>query len=402
MKEFNLENEAKIIYKQVPGAMTSFCIGFEAGANSEEGFNFGVAHALEHMLYKGTKSKSEREINLELDRIFAFNNAMTNYPYVIFYGSCSSEDFKDGFELISDILINPKFSEEGFKEEMDVILQECKEWKEDFTQYCEDELFLNSYKNKRISEMIIGNEESIKGITLEELKRFYDTYYVGGNCVITVVSSLDLGEVQGVLKEFNLRKNPKKQVVIPKETNKSGKYEKKVLGFNGGKIQYIYDIQGLEKKELEALSIYSMYLGEGMSSALFEEVRNKKGYAYDISSTLKVEKGIEVFTINTGTSKEKIKDVIESIDEVLQKSIEDIEKMTKEEVESLKRRLSLKREFWSERSVELAKHITTNEVMFGNGVDYVKFRENIQPVEKEDILETVKRVIKNPSVQVLS
>lgn len=401
MNKFYLGNGVKVIYKQIPGTMTSFCIGFEAGANSEEDFNLGVAHSLEHILFKGTKTKNEIEINLALDRIFAFNNAMTNFPYVIYYGSCSSFDFKEGFELFSDIIINSSFNKDGFKEEIDVILQECKEWKEDFSQYCEDELFYNSYREKRTKEIIIGKEESIKAITLEELKEFYNKFYVGENCVITIISSLDIDQIRHIVEGFNINKGRYKEINIPGETNNPGVYYKKISGFEGAKIQYIYDIKDLSVKELEALSLFSMYIGEGMSSLLFQEVRNNKGYAYDIYSSVKKEKGIEVFSINTSTSKENINNVIKSIDYVLNKSKKDIKKISSMDVESLKNRLILKREFWLERSVELAKYVTTNEIMFKRGIESLNFKDNLIDIDRELILDVVERVINNASIEVL-
>jgi predicted Zn-dependent peptidase len=115
----------------------------------EEGFNLGTAHAVEHMVFKGTARRSERQINDEMDSYFGFNNAMTNYPYAIYYGTVSSEDFDKGFELFSDILMNPLFPFEGFDEEIRVILEELRDWKEDPTQRCEDILFSNCFSLRK-------------------------------------------------------------------------------------------------------------------------------------------------------------------------------------------------------------------------------------------------------------
>ena len=101
-----------------------------------DGKKYGIAHATEHMIYKGTKNRSEEDINKELSQIFGFQNAMTNFPYVIYYGTLLGEDFKKGIELFSDIIINPSFENKGFKEEMDVIIEELREWDEDLEQYC--------------------------------------------------------------------------------------------------------------------------------------------------------------------------------------------------------------------------------------------------------------------------
>ena len=401
MEKFILDNGVRILYRKVDGEMTSFCIGFEAGANSEEGFNKGVAHALEHIVFKGTKTRSEKEINIELDRLFAFNNAMTNYPYVIYYGTCSSYDFVDGFRLFTDIINNPSFSEDGFSEEMNVILQEANEWKEDFSQYCEDELFANSFNERRINETIIGNEESIKSITLKEMKQYYKTHYVAENCVITIVSSLEKHEILEELKNFNIIKKKYNRVEIPKEKNKTGCFENEVNGFNGAKIEYIFDIDELNDLETEALRLYAMLLGEGVSSLLFEEIRNARGYAYDISTEFKNEKGIRLLAINTSTSKENINNTIESINYILKESIEKIKKLTNKELDILIKRLILKREFWLERGVELAKYATTNEIMYNKGIECLNYKDILNKIDIDLIYQVVNKIMKNPSIQIL-
>ena len=86
MKEFILDNGIKLIYSRGTSKLTSISIALEAGA-SQDGKLFGLAHATEHMLYKGTKKRNESQINEELSKLFGFHNAMTNYPYVIYYGS---------------------------------------------------------------------------------------------------------------------------------------------------------------------------------------------------------------------------------------------------------------------------------------------------------------------------
>lgn len=150
MNKYILSNGIRFIYDYRPGNITSFCIGFEAGALMEEGFKLGTAHAVEHVIFKGTKNRSEYEINKLFDEIFGFNNAMTNYPYCIYYGTTLSSDFERGIELYSDIILNPKFSNEGFEEEINIICEELKKWNDDIEQYCEDRLFYNSFKKEEL------------------------------------------------------------------------------------------------------------------------------------------------------------------------------------------------------------------------------------------------------------
>ena len=201
MEEYILENKLKLIYKNTESELTSICISIDAGAGVETE-KYGLAHATEHMVYKGTKNRTEKEINEDLSNIFGFNNAMTNFPYVIYYGTLLGEDLNKGLELLSDIIINPSFNDEGFKEEMDVIKEELKEWDEELEQYCEDKLFFHSFENRRIKHPIIGTEESLESITLNDIKSFYSKYYFPENTSIVIISSAKFEKVKDIVEGY--------------------------------------------------------------------------------------------------------------------------------------------------------------------------------------------------------
>ena len=114
MEEYILENKLKLIYKHTESELTSICISIDAGAGVETE-KYGIAHVTEHIVYKGTKNRTEKEINAELSNLFGFNNAMTNFPYVIYYGTLLGGDLKKGIELLSDIVLNPSFNEIDLK-----------------------------------------------------------------------------------------------------------------------------------------------------------------------------------------------------------------------------------------------------------------------------------------------
>ena len=201
MEEYILDNNLKLIYKHTESELTSICISIDAGAGVETE-KYGIAHATEHMVYKGTKNRTEKEINEDLSNIFGFNNAMTNYPYVIYYGTLLGGDLKKGVELLSDIVVNPRFNEDGFKEEMDVIKEELKEWDEELEQYCEDKLFLNSFNNRRIKYPIIGTKEGLDSITLSDIREFYSKYYFPENTSIVVISSVSFDKVKDIVAKY--------------------------------------------------------------------------------------------------------------------------------------------------------------------------------------------------------
>lgn len=401
MDKITLKNGITLLYKRNTGNITSLCIGFNAGALEENEFSFGTAHAVEHMVSKGTLKRSEQEINNLADSIFGFENAMTNYPYVVYYGSLLKEDFEKSLDFYSDILINPAFNEQGFKEEMEIILEELKEWKEDNHQYCEDTLLKNVFKNQRIKELIIGDKESIKNIKLKELKEFYNKYYTPKNCVISVVSSMEVDVIKSLVEKYF--KNFKREFYNLKEVNyektKCNKYINYKKGIEGAKILYSCGIEDLNKKEIEALKIFNEEFGCGTSSMLFNEIRTKRALAYDVGSLVKNERGIKLFNFYVSTSKDKVDLVLETLEDLIEgvKNIKGY--FTKDRIESIVKNIKLKRGIRHESSIRLAMDMTVYELMYKSSIDD-EF-EYIEKINEQYIKEVISKVLGKRSIQIL-
>jgi len=402
--KYNFENGLTFIYEHRPGNLTSFCIGFNAGALVEDNNSLGLAHAVEHMIFKGTKNRNEFEINKLCDETFGFHNAMTNFPYAIYYGTTLSNDFEKGIDIYGDIILNPTFPEEGFKEEMNIILEELKEWKDDIYQHCEDELLFNAFEERRIKNLIIGTEESVSSITLNHIKDFYNEFYAPKNCVITVVSSLSYEEVVTVISKYfgNWKRDFSYENVTRYENNNALKYTEVKSDIQGAKIQYCFPIHSLSNTEIKALNLFNLSFGEGTSSILYDEIRTKNGFAYEIFSSVKNEYGIKLFNIVLGTSKENIDKAISLINSKIEEVQNNTGFFTREKINSLAKSYRLKRELRNERSIELTKMITTYEIMYG---DYNLMKEELVDLEnitEEDILKVINKVLVNPSIQIIT
>ena len=406
MKEYKLSNGIKIIYKQNNSELSSICISFDAGAG-RDGEILGVAHATEHMVYKSTATISEKQINEELSRIFGFQNAMTNYPYVIYYGTLLNEDLEYGLELFSDILINPSFPTKGFKEEIDVIKEELKEWDEEIEQYCEDKLFFNSMENRRIKYPIIGTKESLESLSLKNIEEFYNKYYCPSNCVITVISSLEFERVKDMVeRQFGMWQGKVSlKEVIKIETNinpKKGYFINHRKGINSSKVQIIFPIHQLDNLEIKALRIFNQYFGEGVNSILFDTLRTKHGLVYDILTRVCHEEFIKIYKITYSTSHDNVQKSIDIIKEI----IEDVKNLkntiTDEDIKLLAKSFRLKKLFAEEQSVRLAKELATYDTMFGDYRLYLDESKDMEQLSVDFIIDTAVKVLENMSIQVIS
>ena len=403
MKDFIFDNGLKFIYKMSNSELSSICISLDAGA-ARDGEVLGVAHVTEHMVYKGTETRSEKEINTELSSIFGFQNAMTNYPYVVFYGTLLSEDLNKGLELFSDILLAPVFTEEGFREEMEVIKQELKEWDEDLEQYTEDRLYYNCMENRRIKYPIIGTKESLNSMTIDDAIDFFNNYYCANNSTITIISNLEFEEVKDMVEEhfidWRSEKLPEREAVIT--IPKSGTFIDNKEDINSAKVQIIFPIDELNQWEIKALRIFNQYFGEGVNSILFDTLRTKNALVYDVLTRVANEEYIKVYKITYSTAHENVEKSIEIVKELI-KNIDSYRHiLQKSDIETLIKSFKLKRLFANEQSVRLAMGISIYDTMFGDGMLYIDETENLDKIPIDYIINTANKVLKNMTVQVIS
>lgn len=400
MKEYILKNGIKLIYKHTTSELSSICIGVDAGA-SVDGELLGIAHATEHMVYKGTINRNEEEINKDLTDIFGFNNAMTNYPYVIYYGTLLGSDFRSGVEVLADIVQNPTFNEDGFQEEMDVIKEELKEWDEELEQYCEDKLFFNCFKKRRIKYPIIGTMESLEKIKLEDIKRFYNRFYKPSRTSIAVISALDFEVVKKVIEDYFGRWTSSEDEFFQESYEKpeSACYENKKLGLGTSRIEIIFPIDKLNNEEIKALRLFNQVFGEGVNSVLFDILRTKNSLVYDVLTDISVEKHIKLYKITFNTSEDKIEKALDLVNDC----IKNINKIDIDEVriKRLVKSLRLKILFKEEQSIQLAKALSTYSVMFNDYKIYEDMLRGMEELDRDFILNVAIRVLKNKTIQII-
>lgn len=424
MEEYILENNLKLIYKHTKSELTSICISIGAGAGVETK-KYGIAHATEHMVYKGTKNRTEKEINEELSNLFGFNNAMTNFPYVIYYGTLLGEDLKKGLELLSDIVINPSFNDEGFKEEMDVIKEELQEWDEELEQYCEDKLFLNCFNNRRIKYPIIGTRESLESMTLNDIKKFYNEYYFPENTSIVVISSVKFEDVKEFVDIYfsswkdktiknevfdkikdkltsdKMMDSKFKERKIEYEIPKVDVFNNKRDGAQTCKVEMICTIDNLNEKEMKLLRIFNQYFGEGVNSILYDTLRTKNGIIYDVITKIAHENYIKLYKITFSTAKENVNKSIALVKECIEK-LELLEQpLDKKQIEQLIKNFKLKRLFREEQSIVLAKELATYNTMFGDYKIYINEVNDLELLTSEAIFEIGSRVLANLTIQIV-
>ncbi len=287
IKKTVLENGLIIISeenKSVPSFSMSYTL--KSGSRAENSEINGIHHLIEHMLFKGTDKYSLVDIANISDRLGGRLNAFTGKEITQFYLKAIDEKFDIAFDLLSDIVFNSKFDENEFEKEKNVVLQEIKE-SEDSPDINAFELFYeNLFKPNPLSFPIAGKTEIVSNFTRDLLYDFYLTKYQPANLLLSVVGNINHERIVDKAREFfkDYSKVMPKDFIFDKP-----KFIEFNLSHKKDSLNQLYVIMGMKgvsavSKDRYKFMVLNDILGAGMSSRLFQKIREEKGLAYTINS----------------------------------------------------------------------------------------------------------------------
>ncbi|KEH88114.1 M16 family metallopeptidase [Clostridium novyi] len=403
LNKYTLENGINLITIKKDTQLASINLGVKIGSIYEKKENRGIAHFVEHMLFKGTKNRNNEKLNEELEARAGEYNAYTDYTSTVYSITALREEFIKSLELISDMVKNSNFPQEELEKERGVILAEIRTSKDDIEDYSYRKTMECAFKESPIRINTIGTDESVKSFNREDLLKFYKSYYVPNNVYITVVSSMEHDEVFQLVKECFSNWDSKKVIMedIICEKNiplKKYSYKKDI---EQSTIIYLYTFHNLSKKEELALRILNYKLGESANSLLFRKLREEKGLAYDVYSELDATKNVKILNIYTAVNEE---DVDESIN-VIENTINDIinKKIILDDtsIALMKKVLKTAVVQTLEDSTELGNYIL-HQVMDNEDIyEFVDDMNNMKTIKGEDIYKVAEKVLKNPTIHIL-
>ena len=308
VKRHTLANGLEVITINKDTQIAAINIGIKVGSLYENIEGKGISHFIEHTLFKGTTTRSDEELNEELEALGGEYNAYTDYDATVYTISCLMEEFKNAVELLGDMIINPKFDKDEIEKERGVILSEIRMGKDDI----EDLSFKNvnriAFTKSALKYEVTGLEENVSRFTREEIVSYYTKYYTPKNSLITMVSSLSHEEaiklVENQFKEWNGEKP--ELIDIIKEKNKEITEISYKKDIEQSTIVYLYTFDELEKSDELPLRILNHRLGESSNSLLFREIRENRGLAYDIYTHLEITNSIKTLYIYTAVGEENI------------------------------------------------------------------------------------------------
>ncbi|MGN0026142.1 MAG: M16 family metallopeptidase [Clostridium sp.] len=403
VKKHLLDNGLEVVTIKKDTKITSINVGIKVGSLYENIDEKGISHFIEHMLFKGTKDRTYEELNDELEFLGGEYNAYTDYTSTVYTISCLEEELINAIEIIGDMIINPDFNSEELEKERGVILAEMRASKDDIEDLSFKRTNEVAFKNNPLRFDVAGLEKNVKAYKKNDLLDFYNKYYLPNNSLVTIVSSLEheeaFNEIKKVFSPWKAGK--KKEVVISEENNIPKSVTTIKNNIEQNTIVYLYTFYDLSKDLELPLRILNHRLGESSNSLLFREVREKRGLAYDIYTSIDMTNNVKTLYIYTSVGEEDLEAAKEAIDET-------IESVKNGDLEIGERDLELMKKVHKtavistlEDPSELCNYMLHQGL---DGEDFYEFLEDMKRLNSLDINKihkVAKTVLNNPTIHLL-
>ncbi len=313
VKKIQLDNGMILVCQKLEG-YKSVTIGVwvKTGSSNETKLENGMSHFIEHMVFKGTESRSAKDIAMEIDGIGGEINAYTAKECTCYYTKTMGADLEVGLDILSDITTHPSFIIDNIETEKTVILDEISMYEDSAEELVDDIINEITFRNHPLSLPILGTKETIMSFDKEKVVKFYEKHYRPDNMIISVAGDFDFEELESKANKyfgtFNRISSVESAVAQKPEFN---------WGFNSKKkdfeqIQVAIEFPGIPfDHELSYdMTLLSNLFGGTNSSRLFQSIREDRGLAYSIYSEPSFYDEIGTLSISFGVAKENLKETI--------------------------------------------------------------------------------------------
>lgn len=383
IKKYTCQNGVRIVLEQIP-TVRSVAIGvwIGTGSRNENPENNGISHFLEHMFFKGTKTRTAREIAESFDSIGGQVNAFTSKEYTCYYAKVLDNHSQYALEVLADMFFNSTFDSEELNKEKNVVKEEIKMYEDTPDDIVHDLLSQAVYGDHPLAYPILGTEETLQNFTGEKLEQYMHDAYRPENVVISIAGNVPESFIKNAEEFFGSYEASKEKMDYVKPefhaTHASRKKETEqahlCLGFEGLQIGH---------SDVYSLIVLNNVLGGSMSSRLFQDVREQRGLAYSVFSYHSAYQDSGMVTIYGGTGANQLNVLYETIQDTLTKlRAEGItEKELNNSKEQLKGSLMLSLESTNSRMSRNGK----NELLLGRHRSLDEIVEQIDQVTKDSV-----------------
>ncbi len=404
-----LPSGLRIVTEEVAGVRSAaFGIWVNVGSRDESPATAGASHFLEHLLFKGTKTRSALDISSAIEAGGGEMNAFTGKEYTCFYARVIDTDLPLAIDVISELITSSLVNKEDVDAERKVVLEEISMRDDDPSDLIHDLFAETYYGDTQLGRPILGSVKSIKGMSRATVFNYYKKRYQPSDLVIAVAGNLKHKKVVDLVSRAMARNGfldvPNSGYEIRKSAHVKAPTKARV-GLLNRKTEQAHLFLGMESVARDdhrrfAMSVLSAALGGGMSSRLFQEIREKRGLAYSVYSYAQQFAGSGVIGFYAGCNPTKARDVVAIIRDVLHDVAHN--GLTHEEVTraqgAVKGTLVLSQEDTGSRMSRIGK----SELVYGENLGFDQILQEISNVSNEEIRAVASEFLtKSPTLAVV-
>jgi predicted Zn-dependent peptidase len=313
-----LDNGLRVASESLPNTHSAaFAIAVGVGARHEELAEGGLSHLLEHMAFKGTSKLNARRIAEAFDLMGGNVNAYTSHEHTVYYAKVLKEYGPQALKLLCEIVADSVFDTAELERERDVVLQEIA-MHQDSPDDVVFDLFQEAvFDTQPLGRSILGPEAQVAAYTRDHLIAYTEKHYTPSRMVVSAAGAVDHKQVKEIAQQFFGERQLGTRATAPAPATFHTGH--RTLEKDLEQVQLVLGYPGLQSthEDYYALQVFSTILGGGMSSRLFQEIREERGLAYSVSSFASAYQDVGVFGIYAGTTKEKIPSLLEGLKNVL-------------------------------------------------------------------------------------
>lgn len=349
----------------------------------------GISHFVEHMVFKGTKSRSAIEISEEIENVGGQNNAYTSREFTSFYAKMLKNDAELAMDVLAELMTCPSFPADELVKEREVVVQEIKQTADDPSDIVFDYMQEQAFAGQAMGRPILGTSELVRSFGAEELRGYMLTNYAADNMVVCAVGNIRHADFVKMVES--------RMSSIPRHTNFTADKQRYCGGYFAEKrdneqAQVILGFNGFKYADEHYYSsmLMTAILGGGMSSRLFKEIREKRGLVYSVYCFPNYYTGSGFTGISAATDKEQI-------NEMMPVMIDEIKKMTDNPVSAAelaraKAQLKAGMLMSLENSSAVAEKLARQLLLFGRYIPVEEMVGYIDAVTADDVLATAQKV----------
>jgi predicted Zn-dependent peptidase len=377
-----LPNGFRIVTEHMP-SLQSAAIGVWvlAGARHEDAPQNGIAHFLEHMAFKGTKTRSALQIAEAIEDVGGYINAYTSREVTAYYARVLAEDVPLALDVVADILRNPVFDPHEIEVERGVILQEIGQALDTPDDIIFDWLQEKAYPDHPLGRTILGPEDRVRAFSREDLEHFVGQHYIPGQMILSAAGAVDhdalVKAAEGLFADM-----PTAPCHIPAKAKFEGGESRHIKDLEQAHFALAFESPDYSDDRIYAAQIYASALGGSMSSRLFQEIREKRGLCYTIYAQAGAYADTGMTTIYAGTSADQVEGLAQITVDEMKRAADD---MSQQEIDraraQMKAGLLMGLESPSNRAERLARMLQ----IWGRVPDLSEVVERIDAVSLGDV-----------------